>query len=63
MASVSELPDTRTDSMTRRVLNALRNIIVDVPSEGGVHFHLDGLNGEPSVCYNGRCTRPAADVR
>ncbi len=49
--------------MTRRVLNALRNIIVDVPSEGGVHFHLDGLNGEPSVCYNGRCTRPAADVR
>ena len=49
--------------MTRRLVNALRSFLVDAPSEGAVHFHFDGLNGEPSVCHNGRCTRPAADIR
>ncbi len=49
--------------MPRRLLNALKTFIVDAPADGGVHFHFDGLNGEPSVCHNGRCTRPAADIR
>ncbi len=49
--------------MARRILNALRTIVTELPTEGAVHFHFDGLNGETSVCHDARCTRPAADVR
>jgi hypothetical protein len=45
--------------MTRRILDALRSIVAEPSSEAAVHFHGDGPNGEPAVCYDAHCARPA----
>ena len=49
--------------MARRIVTTLRSVLADLPTEGAVHFHFDGPNGEPSVCHTRNCTRPAADLR
>ncbi|MDP9344122.1 MAG: hypothetical protein M3P44_00070 [Actinomycetota bacterium] len=49
--------------MTRRILTALRSIVAEPATDAAVHFHGDGLNGEPAACFDARCRRPALDVR
>jgi hypothetical protein len=49
--------------MARRIVSTLRTVLGDLPTERAVHFHFDGLNGEPCVCHSPNCTRPAADLR
>ena len=46
--------------MTRRIFNAFRGLL-PTPADA-VHFHSDGLQGEPSACYDGGCGRPRLDV-
>ena len=46
--------------MTRRILDAVRGLLA-LPADD-VHFHSDGMHGEPSVCYEGGCRRPHLDV-
>jgi hypothetical protein len=46
--------------MTRRILAAFRGLL-PMPADP-VHFHSDGLQGEPSACYHGGCGRPRLDV-
>jgi hypothetical protein len=48
--------------MTRRLLGALRSIIAEPTAESTVHFHGDGTNGEPAVCFDAKCSRPALEV-
>ena len=48
--------------MTRRILDAFRGLL-PVPSPAGdVHFHSDGLQGEPGACYDRDCARPRLNV-
>ncbi len=49
--------------MTRRILGALRSINAETRPDAAVHFHGDGLHGEPAACFDTQCTRPALDVR
>ena len=49
--------------MTRRIMDALRTLLADPSPEAAVHAHADGLNGEPAVCFDARCSRPALDAR
>jgi hypothetical protein len=49
--------------MTRRILGALRSIVAEPRPDAAVHFHCDGLNGEPAACFDALCGRPALDVR
>ncbi|MEA2311040.1 MAG: hypothetical protein QOE28_1008 [Solirubrobacteraceae bacterium] len=48
--------------MTRRFLGALRSLVADPAADAAVHFHNDGLNGEPSACFDARCNRPAISI-
>ena len=48
--------------MTRRILSALRSLVAEPNPDAVVHFHGDGLNGEPSACFDARCSRPALNV-
>jgi hypothetical protein len=48
--------------MTRRILGALRSIVAEPRPDAAVHFHGDGTHGEPAVCFDARCSRPALDV-
>jgi len=48
--------------MTRRIIDAVRELLpVPTPADA-VHFHNDGLQGEPGACYDSRCGRPRIDV-
>lgn len=48
--------------MTRRIIDAFRGLLpLPTPTED-VHFHSDGLQGEPGACYDGGCGRPRLDV-
>ena len=49
--------------MTRRILGALRSLVAAPTSDSAVHFHSDGLHGEPAACFEARCARPALDIR
>jgi hypothetical protein len=49
--------------MTRRILDALRALVAEPTTDAAVHFHGDGLNGEPAACFDAGCNRPALDVR
>ena len=49
--------------MTRRILGALRSLVAEPGADSHVHFHGDGLNGEPAACFDSHCRRPALDVR
>ena len=49
--------------MTRRLLGALRSIIAEPTPDAAVHFHGDGTNGEPAVCFDANCSRPALELR
>jgi hypothetical protein len=49
--------------MTRRILGALRSLVAEPAPDSAAHFHGDGLRGEPTVCFDAGCTRPALDVR
>jgi hypothetical protein len=49
--------------MTRRIVDAFRALLTDPSPEAAVHFHGDGLNGEPAACFDAGCNRPALDVR
>jgi hypothetical protein len=46
--------------MTRRILDAVRGLLT--PPADDVHFHSDGMHGEPSACYEGGCGRPRLDI-
>jgi hypothetical protein len=48
--------------MTRSIMDAYRALLPERNPEAAVHFHADGLNGEPAVCYDARCGRPALDA-
>jgi hypothetical protein len=48
--------------MTRRILGALRSLIAEPGTDSSVHFHGDGLHGEPSACFDAHCRRPALQV-
>jgi len=48
--------------MTRRILGALRSLVEEPHPDAMVHFHGDGLQGEPSACFDAQCRRPALDV-
>jgi hypothetical protein len=48
--------------MTRRILGALRSLVAEPSADSGVHFHGDGLNGEPAECFDAHCRRPALAV-
>ena len=45
--------------MTRRILSALRSIVTEPTPDAAVHFHGDGMNGEPAACFDAHCARPA----
>ena len=45
--------------MTRRILGALRSIVAEPRPDDAVHFHGDGMNGEPAACFDAHCSRPA----
>jgi len=45
--------------MTRRILGALRSLVAEPRPDDAVHFHGDGINGEPAVCFDAHCSRPA----
>jgi hypothetical protein len=45
--------------MTRRLLGALRSIIAEPHPDAAVHFHGDGMSGEPAACFDTTCSRPA----
>jgi hypothetical protein len=49
--------------MTRRILGALRSLVAEPTADAAVHFHGDGLNGEPAACFDDRCSRPALELR
>ena len=49
--------------MTRRIIDAFRALLVEPAPDAAVHFHGDGLSGEPAACFDDRCSRPALDVR
>ena len=49
--------------MTRRLLGALRSIVAEPSTDAAVHFHGDGTNGEPAVCFDASCSRPHLDIR
>ena len=48
--------------MTRRILGALRSLVAEPVADSGIHFHGDGLQGEPAACYDTHCRRPALEV-
>jgi hypothetical protein len=48
--------------MPRRILGALRSLVAEPTADSAVHFHGDGLRGEPTVCFDASCSRPALDV-
>ena len=48
--------------MTRRLMGALRSIIAEPSPDAAVHFHGDGINGEPAVCFDAHCRRPTLEV-
>jgi hypothetical protein len=48
--------------MTRRIMSALRSLVAEPSTDSVVHFHREGLRGEPAACFDARCTRPALDV-
>jgi hypothetical protein len=48
--------------MTRRIIDAVRDLLAFPASGDDVHFHNDGLQGEPGACYDSRCARPRIDV-
>ncbi|HEX5782208.1 MAG TPA: hypothetical protein VFX80_09805 [Solirubrobacteraceae bacterium] len=48
--------------MTRRLLGALRSIIAEPSPDAAAHFHGDGTNGEPAVCFDAHCRRPTLEV-
>jgi hypothetical protein len=47
--------------MTRRIIDAVRGLLA-VPAADDVHFHSDGLQGEPGACYDSGCGRPRLDI-
>ena len=48
--------------MTRRIVRALRSLVADQTPDSVVHFHGDGLHGEPAACFDARCNRPALNL-
>ncbi len=48
--------------MTRRIIDAVRGLLPAPTASDEVHFHSDGLQGEPSACYDRGCGRPRLDV-
>ena len=48
--------------MTRRIIAAVRGLLPAPTATDEVHFHSDGLQGEPSACYDRACGRPRLDV-
>jgi hypothetical protein len=46
--------------MTRRIIDAFRGLLPTAAE--AVHFHNDGLQGEPGACYDRGCGRPRLDV-
>ena len=48
--------------MTRRIIAAVRGLLLVPAASDEVHFHSDGLHGEPSACYDRVCGRPRLDV-
>ena len=48
--------------MTRRIIDAVRGLLPAPTASDDVHFHSDGLLGEPSACYDRGCGRPRLDV-
>jgi hypothetical protein len=48
--------------MTRRILGALRSFVAEPGADSKVHFHSDGLNGEPAACFDAQCRRPTLEV-
>jgi hypothetical protein len=49
--------------VTRRIMDAFRTLLAEPSPDSAVHFHGDGLNGEPAACFDDLCRRPALDVR
>jgi hypothetical protein len=47
--------------MTRRLIDAVRAVLAPTAHEP-VHFHNDGMHGEPAVCYDVACGRPKLDI-
>jgi len=48
--------------MTQRILGALRSLVAEPSADSSVHFHGDGLRGEPAACFDTQCSRPALKV-
>ncbi len=46
--------------MTRRIIDAFRGLL-PTPADD-VHFHSDGLQGEPGACYDRGCGRPRLNI-
>jgi len=55
-------PQNKDRPMTRRLLGALRSIIAEPSPDAAVHFHGDGINGEPAECFDAHCRRPTLEV-
>jgi hypothetical protein len=47
--------------MTRRIIDTVRGLLTH-PTADDVHFHSDGLQGEPGACYDRACGRPRLDI-
>jgi hypothetical protein len=47
--------------MTQRLITIFRNLRMELHGTA-VHFHSDGMHGEPTVCFDAHCARPALDV-
>ena len=48
--------------MNRRMIDAVRGLLTFPTPAEDVHFHSDGLHGEPGACYDTACRRPRLDV-